>query len=145
MADIVDAATRSRMMAGIRGKNTKPELALRHGLHALGFRYVLHNRKLPGSPDLVFPKYRAAVFVHGCFWHRHKGCRYASVPSTRPDFWREKFERNIERDRNAVHALRVHRWRVAVIWECAMRRDPSSAITKVASWLTDGEADFIVD
>lgn len=145
MVDIVDAATRSRMMAGIRGKDTKPELVLRRGLHALGFRYVLHNRKLPGSPDLVFPKHHAVVFVHGCFWHRHEGCRYASVPSTRPDFWREKFERNVERDRNAMRLLRHHGWRVAVVWECAMRRDPAVAVTSVATWLIGEDADLVVE
>jgi len=98
VADIVDTQTRSRMMAGIKGKDTKPELALRRALHARGFRYRLHSRNVHGRPGFVFPKYRAAVFVHGCFWHRHEGCRYTTTPSTRPEFWQAKFEANVARD-----------------------------------------------
>ena len=98
MTDIVDSQTRSRMMSGIRGKNTKPELALRRSLHALGFRYRLHAKGIPGKPDIVMPKYRAVIFVHGCFWHRHAGCRYATVPATRPEFWATKFDANVVRD-----------------------------------------------
>ena len=98
MTDIVDKHTRSRMMAGIKGKDTKPELVLRRALHARGFRYRLHSKNVPGRPDLVFPKHHAIVFVHGCFWHRHEGCRYTTTPSTRPEFWQAKFDANVTRD-----------------------------------------------
>jgi len=117
MADVVDAETRSRMMSGIRGKNTGPELLLRKAMHARGFRYRLHCRYLPGRPDLVFPKYQAVVFVHGCFWHRHEGCRYTTTPSTRPEFWAEKFEANVERDRRNQLALEEAGWCVAIVWD----------------------------
>ena len=95
MADIVDKKTRSRMMAGIKGKNTKPELVLRRALHARGFRFRLHGKEFPGRPDLVFPKHGAVIFVHGCFWHRHSNCRYATNPSTRMEFWQGKFDANV--------------------------------------------------
>ena len=122
MTDIVDQQTRSRMMSGIRSKNTKPELALRRALHARGFRFRLHSGKVPGRPDLVLPKHRAVVFVHGCFWHRHEGCRYATVPATRPDFWRAKFEANAARDSAVRTRLLEDGWRVATVWECALRK-----------------------
>ncbi|WP_339706447.1 very short patch repair endonuclease [uncultured Sphingosinicella sp.] len=136
MADVVDAATRSRMMAGIGGKNTRPEVQLRKAMHALGFRYRLHDRKLPGKPDLVFPRYRAAVFVHGCFWHRHEGCRYATMPATRPEFWAAKFEANVARDRRAELALSEMGWRTATVWECALRRSLAKVAAQMSEWLT---------
>ncbi len=111
MTDIVDQTTRSRMMAGIKGKNTVPELALRQALHALGLRFRLHAKGIFGCPDIVLPKYRAVVFVHGCFWHRHEGCRYASMPSTRPDFWHAKFAANLERDKTVRVMLSTQGWR----------------------------------
>lgn len=137
MTDIVDSPTRSRMMAGIRGKNTKPELRLRRSLHAMGFRYRLHARGLPGRPDLVLPKYRAVIFVHGCFWHRHEGCRFASTPSTRPEFWTAKFAANVARDDAVRSRLLQCGWRVATVWECALRSDTglASAGKLVAEWL----------
>ena len=141
MADVVDAVTRSRMMAGIRGKNTRPEMALRRTMHAAGYRFRLHDRNLPGSPDLVFPRYRAAVFVHGCFWHRHKGCQYATVPGTRADFWKEKFTGNVERDLRNINALRDSGWRTALVWECALRRDPVEASAALIRWLQDDGLD----
>jgi len=122
MVDIVDRATRSRMMAGIRGTNTVPELAVRRFLHRSGFRFRLHGRQLPGRPDVVLPKYRAAVFVHGCFWHRHPGCRFATTPATRRAFWQGKFRENVERDRRQQRALRSAGWRVFVVWECELDR-----------------------
>lgn len=122
MPDIVDRATRSRMMAGIGNRNTVPELVLRRALHALGLRYRLHDRKLPGTPDLVFPRFRAVCFVHGCFWHRHAGCPYATTPATRPEFWKAKFDSNVERDRRNRLALIEAGWRVAIVWECALRK-----------------------
>ena len=122
MTDTVGPAVRSRMMAGIGGTDTKPELILRRALHARGLRYRLHDRKLPGTPDLVFRRFRAVCFVHGCFWHRHEGCPYATDPATRPEFWQAKFKANIERDRRASKELLEAGWRVAIIWECALRK-----------------------
>ena len=142
MTDIVDSQTRSRMMSGIRGKNTKPELALRRSLHALGLRYRLHAKGIPGKPDIVMPKYRAVIFVHGCFWHRHAGCRYATVPATRPEFWAAKFDANVARDAAAQSALRDIGWRVGTVWECALRTETSTALTRdmVAAWLHGRDA-----
>lgn len=114
--DVVDRATRSRMMSGIRGKNTKPELVVRSYLHRSGLRFRLHA-SLPGKPDLVLPKYRATVFVHGCFWHRH-GCGFTATPSTRTTFWQKKFDANIARDVRVRQQLTEQGWRVFVIWEC---------------------------
>lgn len=121
MADVVDRATRSRMMAGIKGKNTKPELLVRSYLHCRGLRYRLHASNLPGKPDLVFPKYRTVVFVHGCFWHQHAGCNYATMPSSRTDFWKRKLSENVARDQCQVIALERSGWRVFVIWECELK------------------------
>ncbi len=118
MADVVDKQTRSRMMASIGPANTKPEIRVRRYLHARGFRYRLHSLKLPGRPDIVLPRYRMVVFVHGCFWHRHPGCRYATEPSTRVEFWKNKFRANVERDQRKEAQLRERGWRVLVIWEC---------------------------
>lgn len=137
MADIVDSGRRSRMMAGIRGKNTRPELALRHELHRLGFRYRLHSGILPGKPDMVFPRFKAVVFVHGCFWHRHASCKYATEPKTRPEFWLGKFEANTARDSLVRARLLDEGWRVAVVWECALRRKGAvrEAASQVGLWL----------
>lgn len=137
MADIVDKATRSRMMAGIGGKNTKPEMVLRRALHARGFRYRLHVASLPGRPDIVLPKHQAVILVHGCFWHRHPGCRFATTPATRPDFWLEKFRQNIIRDQRNLAALRDQGWRVATVWECDLRLG-SDVIDELSVWLQKG-------
>jgi DNA mismatch endonuclease (patch repair protein) len=118
--DIVDRATRSRMMAGIKGRDTKPERVVRSQLHRAGFRFRLHRRDLPGSPDIVLPRWNAVIFVHGCFWHRHPGCSKASTPRTRARFWNAKFAGNIERDRRNLLALRRLGWRVKVVWECSI-------------------------
>ena len=118
MTDIVDKATRSRMMAGIRSKNTKPELLVRSWLHRQGLRFRLHGAGLPGRPDLVFRKYRSVVFVHGCFWHRHPGCRYATTPSSNAAFWQRKLRENVARDKKRTSQLRSLGWRVLTIWEC---------------------------
>lgn len=143
MADVVDAATRSRMMAGIRGKDTQPEMILRRGLHARGFRFRLHDRRLTGSPDLVFPGHRAAVFVHGCFWHGH-ACPLFRLPATRQEFWRAKIEGNAARDEAAEAALLADGWRVLTIWECALKgrgRLPVEAVLDhAAEWLVNGLA-----
>lgn len=121
MADIVDSRTRSRMMAGIRGKNTRPELSVRQFLHSNGFRYRIHDNKLPGSPDIVMRKYHLAIFVHGCFWHRHKGCRFATIPEQNHDKWLLKFRQNTERDQKQIEQLIELGWRVLVIWECSLK------------------------
>ncbi|MCA0300833.1 MAG: DNA mismatch endonuclease Vsr [Proteobacteria bacterium] len=137
MSDIVDKPTRSRMMAGIGGKNTRPEMALRRALHAKGLRYRLHSHRLPGKPDLLFPQFKAVVFVHGCFWHRHAGCRYATEPRTRASFWKAKFSANVARDRRVAKLLAESGWRVATVWECALRDADGVATTsgRVAAWL----------
>lgn len=120
-------------MARVGSKNTKPEMLVRRALHRLGFRFRLHRRDLPGRPDIVLPKYKTAIFVHGCFWHRHAGCRRATTPKTREAFWRSKFEANISRDRNAVEALKQGGWNVLVLWECEI--GASSALVTIADQL----------
>lgn len=125
-------------MSGIRGKNTKPEIVIRKALFAKGFRYKLHDKKLPGQPDLVFPKYRAVIFVHGCFWHMH-GCHLFKWPSTRQAFWREKITGNSERDKKNIITLQETGWRVLIVWECAVkgpaRMDVEELSLHIASWL----------
>ena len=111
------------MMSAIRGKDTGPEMSVRQYLHACGLRYRLHQEGLPGRPDLVFPRYRTVVFVHGCFWHRHLGCRFATTPATRAEFWTGKFARNVARDKVNAAALAAMGWKVLTIWECETR-DP---------------------
>lgn len=118
MTDIVDSRKRSEMMSRIRSRDTKPELVVRRIAHRLGYRFRLHRKDLPGSPDIVFPRYQAIILVHGCFWHRHSGCKYAYTPKTRVRFWQAKFEGNVERDRRNEMALQRLGWRVLVIWEC---------------------------
>lgn len=138
MADIVDRATRSRMMAGIRGRDTRPELELRRALYRAGFRYRLHVRGLPGRPDLVLRKYNAVIFVHGCFWHGHD-CRYFRLPSTRRDFWARKIRGNRVRDRRNTNALLAEGWRVMTVWECALRDQGAASrhrvIGRLCRWL----------
>lgn len=143
MADIKDLEARSRNMAAIRGKDTRPELRLRRALHVRGFRYRLHPAGVPGRPDLLLPKYRAAVFVHGCFWHRHPGCRYTTMPATRPEFWQSKFGRNTARDARAMAALIEEGWRVAIVWECALRgQRVEESVMQVADWLVGSHERF---
>lgn len=121
--DRLNAAERSANMARIRGKDTGPEMRVRRIAHSMGLRFRLHRKDLPGRPDLVFPKHRLAVFVHGCFWHRHPGCGRASTPSTRPEFWRAKFDANVERDLRQQAALTEQGWKVLVLWECGLKDD----------------------
>ena len=125
MVDIVDSKRRSEMMAGIKGRDTLPEITVRRTAHRLGLRFRLFRKDLPGCPDLVFPRHRLAVFVHGCFWHRHDGCQYAYLPKSRIGFWKEKFAGNVERDGRSEDALRELGWRVLVIWECETRDERS--------------------
>ena len=140
MTDIVDSRRRSELMAGIRGHDTAPELAVRRIAHRMGLRFRLHRKDLPGRPDLVLPKHRLAVLVHGCFWHRHEDCRYAYTPKSRVVFWTEKFAQNIARDRDNEQALRNLGWRVLVIWECETR-DEESIEQRLAEFIRcDGPA-----
>lgn len=137
--DVVDATTRSKMMSGIRSKDTKPEMTVRRYLHSHGFRYRLHARDLPGSPDLILPKHKAAVFVHGCFWHRHQGCRYATTPSSNVGRWRQKFEGNVERDLRKAQALDAAGWRVIVVWECDLKRSPQERLSLLVDEILQGK------
>lgn len=121
MVDRIDAATRSRNMSRIRSVNTRAELTVRRVAHALGYRFRVHRRDLPGTPDLVFPSRRIALFVNGCFWHRHEGCGRAAIPKTRAAFWQDKFGRTLQRDRRVRAALADLGWRIEVIWECETR------------------------
>jgi DNA mismatch endonuclease (patch repair protein) len=130
------------MMAGISGKDTRPELVVRRSLHAAGFRYRLNVPDLPGRPDLVLPRRRAIVFIHGCFWHRHRDCKFATNPATRPEFWAAKFQRNTERDATVHRHLLDQGWRVAVIWECATRQDLSRVIPELKRWLLTDEREL---
>lgn len=138
MPDVVSPAVRSRMMAGIKGKNTKPELIIRSGLHRRGFRFSLHGRGLPGRPDLVLPKHDAVIFVHGCFWHGH-GCHLFKWPSSREEFWKAKISKNRARDCRVVNALQNDGWRTAIVWECALkgtkRMAPEILLSQVEAWL----------
>ena len=135
--DTVNKKTRSRIMASVGQRDTGSELLLRRALHRQGFRYRLYEKKLPGSPDLVFPKYRAVIFVHGCFWHRH-GCKYSTFPSTRKKFWGEKFEANKKRDKKNIDSLKAKGWRVLIVWECLINSkefNDGTIISSVAKWL----------
>lgn len=121
----MDTLTRERRswnMSRIRGSNTTPELAVRSLLHRMGYRFRLHRRDLPGKPDIVLTKYRTVIFVHGCFWHRHRGCRFSYTPKSRIHFWTRKFQQNVDRDRASTRRLRALGWSVLVIWECQVRK-----------------------
>lgn len=143
MPDIVTPEVRSRMMAGIRGKDTKPEIMLRKGLHAAGFRYRLHDHALPGRPDMVFPRHRAVLFAHGCFWHGHD-CHLFRWPSSRQEFWTAKITRNREVDARSGKALAAASWRLGIVWECALKgrtRLPLGDVLEAcAAWLRSDAA-----
>jgi DNA mismatch endonuclease (patch repair protein) len=138
MHDNVPPEVRSRMMSGIKGKDTKPEMILRQGLHKLGFRYLLHDRRLPGKPDMVFPRFRAVIFAHGCFWHGHT-CHLFKWPSTREEFWQNKINRNKEVDQSNTFRLKEMGWRIAIVWECSLkgkfRMTSEEVIVLCAQWL----------
>lgn len=131
-------------MSGIRGKNTRPERLVRSGLFAAGYRFRLHQRHLPGAPDVVMKSRRVAIFVHGCFWHQHVHCHYAARPKSNSEFWTQKLARNVERDRRTITQLRDGGWRVLVIWECATRdsRDTTLLLRRVASWI-EGNSSYL--
>lgn len=140
MADVVDKATRSRMMSGIKAKNTKPEIAIRTGLHTLGFRYRLHVKEIPGTPDIVLPKFRALVIVQGCYWHGHN-CRFFKLPGSNVDFWRKKIAANHLRDQRSLTEQHKAGWRTLVVWECAVRASVKKnskidLVGSVASWIS---------
>lgn len=136
--DIFDPATRSRMMSGIRSENTKPEMLLRRALHKNGFRYRLHDSRIPGRPDLVFPKYHAVLFVHGCFWHGHN-CPLFRMPETRNEFWKDKIRKNRERDTVVRKRLEDIGWRLGIVWECSLkgkkRIGTEEIVRRIVAWL----------
>lgn len=138
MNDVVSPEKRSLMMAGIKGKNTKPELVIRKGLHARGYRYRLHEKTLPGKPDMTFPKYNAVVFVHGCFWHRHN-CKLFKWPGSNKEFWRDKITGNVKRDKKHIQDLTKEGWRVLIVWECALKgkkdQDIGKVVDSISRWL----------
>jgi len=121
--DIYDKKKRSEIMSRIRGTDTKPEIMVRRILHSRGYRFRLHRNDLPGNPDIVLPRYKAAIFVHGCFWHHHEGCLKSKLPKTNVKFWRDKILQNVERDRKNITKLTSLGWRVLIVWECETRRD----------------------
>ena len=138
MTGTLTVEERSTAMSKVRSADTKPEWIIRCGLHRLGFRYRLKNKHLPGKPDLVFPKYRSAVFVHGCYWHRHLGCRNVTMPKNNVRFWIDKFQKNTDRDCRKQRLLLEQGWRVLVVWECELVNYTVETIEKVSIWLRQG-------
>ncbi len=132
--DTLSRDKRSWNMSRIRGENTTPEIVVRSSLHRMGYRFRLHVKKLPGRPDIVLPKYNTVVFVHGCFWHHHHGCRYAYMPKSRKTFWKDKFNKNILRDRQVNKALRTLKWNILTIWECETE-NTSKLVAKITSYM----------
>ena len=136
--DIVDRATRSRMMSGIRGRNTQPEVQVRRFLSAAGFRYRLHVRGLPGRPDIVLHKYRTVILIHGCFWHQHRGCNLAYMPKSNRSFWRTKLRGNAARDIANGKALKALGWRVVTVWECQLsERHLQGVVRRLRRYLSE--------
>lgn len=135
MVDRFTPEARSRLMASIRSKDTKPEMVVRRLLHAMGYRFRLHRRDLPGCPDLVFPRLRAVIEVRGCFWHQHSGCRHATTPATRRDYWIPKLARNVQRDSDNFARLQSMGWHVAVVWECRLRSDAEREVRRLRRFL----------
>lgn len=133
MADTISTERRSWNMSRIKGRDTGPELRLRSLLHRAGFRFRLHAQDLPGKPDIVLPKYHTVIFVHGCFWHRHKGCRNATTPSTRAEFWQAKFNGNVDRDNRNRAALEVAGWTVMTVWECDLKADADLVVQQLST------------
>ena len=122
---------RSRNMSAIKSKNTKPEIAVRKVLHSMGYRFRLHRKDLPGSPDIVLPKYKTVIFVHGCFWHRHNNCKYATTPKTRKEFWENKFDENVKRDNLNQANLSLKGWKIIILWECQLKEDMKKRIREL--------------
>ena len=138
MVDVMSAEKRSALMSRIRGKDTSPEMCVRKYLWEAGLRYRLHPGRMPGRPDMVLKRWNAVVFVHGCFWHSHAGCSFFRLPKTRVEFWEEKLRLNRERDERTVSALAADGWRVAIVWECAVRADPLATGHTLATWVRHG-------
>ncbi len=134
MADIVSLSKRKEMMSSVKQRHTKPEITVRKLLHRLGYRFRLHSKKLPGTPDIVLPKYKSVIFVHGCFWHQHEGCRKARRPTSNVEFWNEKLDKNIKRDKRKESELKDLGWKVLTIWDCEIK-DESSLIEKIKLFL----------
>ncbi|KAB2735806.1 very short patch repair endonuclease [Brucella anthropi] len=133
MADVHTPAQRSFNMSRIKGKDTQPEIWLRSLLHSAGFRFRLHRKDLPGRPDIVLPGSKVAVFVHGCYWHRHEGCRYTTTPASNTQFWEQKFARTIERDAENIVALQDAGWKVVVAWECQLRSNATEVLAAIST------------
>lgn len=129
--DIWSKEKRSQVMSRIRAKNTKPELVLRSTLHQLGYRFRIHKKDLPGKPDIVLPKYNTVIFVHGCFWHYHAGCREGRIPDTNTKFWREKLFKNVEKDKKHQEDCRALGWKVLVVWECEIEKNLKLTVTNL--------------
>ena len=121
MADVHDKLTRSYNMSKIKSKNTKPEITVRSYLHKLGYRFSLHSDRLPGKPDIVLTKYKCVIFIHGCFWHRHSGCKYSYMPKSNTVFWHNKFKENIKRDERVMNDLKALGWKTIVVWQCELK------------------------
>jgi DNA mismatch endonuclease, patch repair protein len=139
LTDRIDQATRSRIMAAVRSFGTRPEIRVRSALHRQGFRFRLHNKQLPGTPDLVLRKYKALIFINGCFWHQHTNCKATHIPQTRSEFWQKKFTRNVIRDQKVMYQLKVMGWRVAIIWECGLtKKRQDDTLRRLALWLRWG-------
>ena len=142
MVDKLTPERRSWNMSRIRSKNTKPELIVRSLLHRMGFRFRVNRKDLPGKPDLTLSKYRTVIFVHGCFWRRHQGCKGATTPSTRREFWEKKFTDNVARDRRNHRELRKAGWNVVVLWECEVKADPAAVVQRVAEALAHQSLEY---
>ncbi|SJM89484.1 XorII very short patch repair endonuclease Vsr [Crenothrix polyspora] len=139
MTDRIDQASRSRIMSAIRSHSTRPEMKVRSALHKAGFRFRLHAKKLPGTPDLVLRKYKAIVFINGCFWHQHPHCKNSHIPKTHSEFWRHKFARNVARDQKVLYQLKLMGWRVAILWECGLtKKQFETTLERLALWLKWG-------
>lgn len=140
MSDIFSSEKRSKIMSKVKGEDTKPEMKVRRYLHSKGFRYRLHQKSLPGSPDLVFKKYNAIIFVNGCFWHGHENCKYAKLPKSRKSYWKNKISKNKKRDKKAINNLLNNSWRVLVIWSCSLKNKKllEKKLQLVEKWLING-------
>lgn len=137
MTDVLTTEQRHKNMSHIRGKDTSIELLLRKKLFSLGYRYRKNVKELPGKPDLVFPKYKTVIFVNGCFWHRHPGCQYTTMPKTRIEFWQAKFDRTVERDQENYAKLEDLGWKVCIVWECEIKSDFEQVISEITGILSD--------
>ena len=145
MADFMTGTQRSRAMSKVRSKNTKPEITIRSGLHRRGFRFRVNDKNLPGKPDIILRKYSALIFIHGCFWHHHLNCPKSKMPQTRKEFWENKIGNNIIRDRKNITKLRSMGWRIAIVWECAVKKEENlvQTLETLNEWIKKG--DFYIE